>query len=97
MPPDLSHAQHDRPQRQYRSTRVRYDEQKLMHERENAGQTSSKQPNERDTESRTAPINTLLMLFFILCILLVSYGLIREYHIFDPELRRSVKQMVSPG
>ncbi|MEW4425982.1 hypothetical protein AB1I68_00645 [Paenibacillus pabuli] len=96
MPADLPQTQHDHPQRQYRSTRVRPDEQKIVQKRENAGQASSKQqPKDTERAAQTDPINAIRTLFLILCISLVGYALIREYHNTDTVLQPS-QQMVSP-
>lgn len=96
MPADLPQTQHDRPQRQYRSTRVRQEDQKIVQERENAGQTTSKQPEEKERAAQTDPINAIRTLFLILCISLVGYALIRQYHGSDTE-QQPEQQMVSPG
>ncbi|MCL6663467.1 MULTISPECIES: hypothetical protein [Paenibacillus] len=96
MPPNLPPSQHDRPQRQFRSTRVRYDEQKIVHERESAGQTMSKQPKEKAAAVKNDTTNGILMLFLILTLSLVSFALIRQYHVSEPDLVPA-QQTVSPG
>ncbi|KQY91032.1 hypothetical protein ASD24_24870 [Paenibacillus sp. Root52] len=80
MLPDTPQAQHDRQQRKYRSTRVRHEDQVLVPIDEKTGQTSSKKAKEGEQKVQRDRSNAIMMLFLILCLSLISYALIREFH-----------------